>query len=344
MNDMEFRFAPSAWELALERLPRGSVLQATRLLTLLEGEDDTAVTEAFELLEEKRITLDISTLPKDPGSGQAAQRLAREEFLVREGDLLRDLEENDPLRLYLEEIASVPTAGDPQLLAERSRAGEQEAVAQLLNASVGIAISCAKELTGRGVLLMDLIQEANLGLWQSILHFEEGDFVEQANWWISQYLAQAVFVQARESGVGERMRLTLERYRDADRRLLVELGRNPTREEIAVEIGITPEAAEVYEDMLRAAQTMERVKEPPKDDPAEEERAVEDTAYFQSRQRVQELLSALEPVEAQVLAMRFGLEGGAPLTPQEIAAKLNITADQAVQIEGAALQKLRKEG
>lgn len=343
MNDMDFCFSKAPWELAVEKLPYGATLQAARLLTLLEGEDDAAVADAFEALEEKRITLDITALPRDPGSGQAVQRLAREELLVREGDLLRDLEENDPLRLYLEEIASVPTAGDPQLLAERCAAGEQEAVAQLLHASVGIAIACAREMTGRGVLLLDLIQEANLGLWQSILHYSEGDFVQQANWWIRQYLAQTVFLQARESGVGEHMRQMLERYRDADRKLLLDLGRNPTREEIAVHIGITPEAAEVYEEMLRTAQSMERLQEPPRDDPADEERAVEDTAYFQSRQRVQELLSALEPLEAQVLALRFGLEGGTPLSPQEIGARLNLTAEEVVAKEAAALAKLRNQ-
>lgn len=343
MNDMNFTFAPAPWELAVGRLAPGSTLSAMRLLTLLEGEEDDAVSEVFEALEAKKIALDISELPGDSGSGQTAQRLAREAFLVREGDLLRDLEENDPLRLYLEEIASVPTAGDPQLLAERCAAGEQELVGQLLNASVGIAIARAKELTGRGVLLMDLIQEANLGLWQGILQYRQGDFLEQANWWIGQYLAQAVFLQARESGVGQRMRSTLEQYREADRRLLVELGRSPTREEIALEIGVTPEAAEVYEEMLRAAQEMERLKAPPKDTPEEEAQAVEDTAYFQSRQRVQELLSLLDALEAQVLSMRFGLEGGLPLSHQEIAAKLNLTADRVVQIEATALQKMRTQ-
>lgn len=343
MNDMEFTFSPAAWQLALDRMSAGSTMPAMRLLTLLEGEEDDAVSDAFEAMEEKRITLDISELPGDPGCGQTAQRLAHEALLVREGDLLRDLEENDPLRLYLEEIASVPAAGDPQLLAERCAAGEKDLVSQLLNVSVGMAIARAKELTGRGVLLMDLIQEANLGLWQSILQYTEGDFTAQANWWIGQYLAQAVFLQARESGVGERMRRILEQYREADRRLLVDLGRNPTREEIALEIGITPEAAEVYEDMLRSAQEMERIKEPPKDDPVEEERAVEDTAYFQSRQRVQELLSLLTEEEAKVLALRFGLEGGTPLSPQEVGSKLNLTSDRVLEIEAAALQKMRTQ-
>ena len=139
------------------------------------------------------------------------------------------------------------------------------------------------------------------------------------------------------------MRKALQAYRTTDKQLLTQLGRNPTLEEIALELGVSPEEAEVYQDMLRTAQTMEKAKQPPKEQEPEDDQAVEDTAYFQSRQRILDMLSGLTEQEAQVLTLRFGLEGSQPCTPQEVGAKLNMTADQVVQLEAAALGKLRNQ-
>lgn len=342
MND--FSFERPAWELVTDRLQPGDSLSAARFLTLLEGEDEAEVEAALLCLEQKRITLSIEALPKDYGTGQTEARLRREEMLVNSGELLEDLEETDPLRLYLEEIAGVPSAGDPALLVREYLAGDESALQRLVNVTISRAISMAQEMTGRGVLLMDLIQEASLGLWQGILTYQEGDLDSHLDWWIRQYLAKAVTLQARSSGVGQKLRRALEDYRTADHRLLTELGRNPTLEEIALELHVTPEEAEVYEDMLRAARAMEKAKQMPKEAEPEDDQAVEDTAYFQSRQRILDMLSTLNAQEAQVLTLRFGLEGGLPCSPQEAAAKLELTADQVLQLEAAALEKLRTEG
>ena len=182
-----------------------------------------------------------------------------------------------------------------------------------------------------------------MGLWQGILNYTGGDFDSHIDWWIDQYLAKAVTLQARENGVGQKMRKALEDYRAVDKRLLTQLGRNPTLEEIALEMGVSPEDAEVYQEMLRTASILEKAKQPTQEPRPEDEQAVEDTAYFQSRQRVGELLSTLTEQEAQVLNLRFGLEGGLPATPQETASKLGITADAVVQIETEALKKLRTQ-
>jgi len=212
-----------------------------------------------------------------------------------------------------------------------------------VNVSISRAVSAAEAMTGYGVLLLDLIQEASMGLWQGILHYTGGDFDAHIDWWIGQYLAKAVTLQARESGVGQKMRKALEDYRAADKNLLTRLGRNPTLEEIALEMGISPEDAEVYQEMLRTASILEKAKQPPKEPQPEDEQAVEDTAYFQSRQRIGELLATLTPQEAQVLNLRFGLEGGLPATPQETASKLGITPNEVVRLETEALAKLRTQ-
>lgn len=342
MKDLEFTFDRPAWELAIGKLRKGDTVSAVRLLALLESEDETAVEDALTALEDNGITLETAELLKDYGTGQTENRLRWEEKLSTGDSLLESLEENDPLRLYLQEIAGIPAVGDPEVLAQRSAQGDETAIPQLVNLTIGKAITIAREMTGRGVLLLDLIQEASMGLWQGILCYTEGDFDSHIDWWIRQYLAKAVFLQARASGVGQKMRAALELYRQTDERLLTMLGRNPTMEEIAADMGISPEEAEIYEDTLRSARLMERVKQPPKEESAEDEQAVENTAYFQSRQRIQEMLSTLTEVEAQVLTLRFGLDNGIPCSPQETGAKLSLTAGEVVQIETAALTKLRK--
>lgn len=348
LKDM-FSFADSPWELFAGKLRMGDRISASHFLTLLEGEDEQALEDAFQTLEDLSVSLDVSDLPRPSLSGETGKRLAVEEKLVQQGKLLTGLSESDPLRLYLEDLARIPACGDVDLLAselaECNSREETEAPArmQLVNLSLSRVVELAGEYTGRGVLLMDLIQEGSLGMWQGILAYVDGlDFETVRDWWIRQYLAKAVTLQARQSGVGNKMQKALETYRIVDKQLLTQLGRNPTIEEIALEMGISPEEAEVYQDMLRTARTMEKAKQPVKEQEPEDNQAVEDTAYFQMRQRISELLSVLREQEAKILTLRYGLDGAQPCTPQEAGAKMGLTADQVVQIEAAALAKLRK--
>ena len=346
MNDLDFSFEQSPWELALSKLGYGGSMSAMRFLTLLEGEDEDTVEEAFEALQERHVALDISDLPTMGTSAAMALRLRREAELVEKGTLLADLEADDPLRLYLEEIAGVPAAGDPVLLAQQSLEGDAAARNMLVNVSLHRVIAMSMEHAGKGVLLLDLIQEASLGLWQAILDWDgQGDFEAHRDWYIRQSLGKMLTMQARQSGVGQRMRTLLEDYRSADQRLLTKIGRNPTLEEIAAELNLTPEDTAVLEKMLQNAQLIQRSKaaqEPKQDDP-DEEHHVEDTAYFQSRQRIMELLSSLTEQEAKLLSLRFGLEGGMPLTPEQTGEKLGMTPREVVLLEAQALSKLRKE-
>lgn len=343
MNCDMFSFDMPAWELALEGLSKGSTFSGMRFLALLEGEEEAEVEAAFAYLEQHHIALDIRDLPADFASGELEQRLRREQLLVQSGDILNELEPQDPLRLYLEEVAGIPAAGDPQLLMDAYRAGDETALQRLTNATIGNAIQSAYQMTGRGVLLLDLIQEASLGLWQGILHYEQGDLDTHLQWWIDFNLAKVCVLQARESGVGRKMRKALEDYRNADHQLLTKLGRNPTMEELALQLQITAEEAEVFDDMLRTARILEQARKPQPEETPEDQQAVEDTAYFQSRQRIMDMLSTLTEQQAKVLTMRYGLEGAAPMTAQETAAKLDLTAAQVTELEAAALQQLRKE-
>ena len=328
----------------LEQLPEGSTVKAGWLLTQLTG-DEEALEQVLTALEQRHITLDISDLPETEAVGEAAVRLRREQTLVKKGNLLSSLEDTDPLRLYLEELAGIPAAGDPAVLAEELATGNTDVAERLVNLQLHRVVELATELTGHGVLLLDLIQEGSLGLWQGILCYTGGDIHAHCDWWIRQYLAKTVLQQALASGLGQKLRQGMKDYVDVDQRLLTELGRNPTQEEIAEAMHIKVADAAVYENMLRSAKARRQVEadREPAEPTAEDEQAVEDTAYFQSRQRILELLSTLTEREAKLLTLRYGLEGGLPLSPEAVGAKLGLTAEEIVNMEAAALRKLRQD-
>ena len=341
MSNLEFTFEESVLDLFPEA-PMSGFVSAVRFLAVMEEKSEEAVEDALLELVNSGIVLDISDLPKTSGIGEAAVRLRREVELVKNNTLLTALEENDPLRLYLEELASIPACGDAQLLAQECAAGKavQE---QLLNATLSRVVETAKELTGNGVLLLDLIQEGSLGLWQAIVNFEGGDFESYADRWIRGSMAKLITMQARANGVGQKMRQALEDYKAVDDRLLSELGRNATIEEIAEQMHMSAEEAGLVKSMLDNARLVSRAKaeNEPEEDPEEEEKHVEDTALFQMRQRIADLLADLPEEDATLLTLRFGLEGGRPLTPEETGRKLNLTPEEVVTKEAAALMKLR---
>lgn len=342
---MEFEFEPFAWDLAMKQLGAGDSLSAVRCLALLEDMSDADAEAALLMLEEKGITLDISDLPKDNGSGESLARLQQEQRLAQSGELLESLSENDALRIFLEELSQMPAAGDVNALAEQYLNGNDEAAKELARLSLRSVLERVYKMTGRGVLLLDLIQEGSLGLWQGIIHYTGGDFTDYIGWWIDQYLAKAVLLQARANGVGEKMRTGLKDYRDMDKELLAQLGRNPTLEEIAEAIHITVEEAAVYEAMLNQARLRQRIDEErkPKEEEPDDHQQVENTAYFQERQRIQEMLSTLSEQEMKILIYRFGLEGGLPQTLEQTAEKLGLTKSEVRKIERAALLKLRRQ-
>ncbi len=343
MMDLDFSFEKLPYEQELETLRKGDSLSAARFLALMEPEEPLAVEEALDYLQQRQIKLDISDLPPVILTGSTALRLKQEAQLQDVESVTQGLDANDPLCLYLQELAAMPAAGDPQLLAEQYLSGSHHVAERLVNLCLSRVVEAAMAHTGHGVLLLDLIQEGSLGLWQSILCFEGGDFNAHSRWWIDWYMAKAVTLHARSSGAGQKLRQDMEDYLDADQRLLAELGRNPTVEEIAELLHITAEEAMVLEKMVTTARNLEQLKPQEKEPSAEDEQAVEDTAYFQLRQRITELLSTLSPQDARLLELRFGLEGGKPLSPVQTGEILGLTPQEVVSREAAALASLRMQ-
>lgn len=343
MTGLDVTFEESAWERAINNAQCHSTFHAAQLLTLLEDASQEQVEEALGLLRQKQITLDICDLPTLPCIGEGAARLRQEQQLAQKGDILTGFSENDPLRLYLEELAAIPVAGDAQVLAAALAGGTESVREQLANLMLSRTVALSQEYVGRGVLLLDLLQEAALGLWESLLFYEGGDIETHCDWWIRQYLAGAVVQQARVSGMGQKLRQAVEDYRSVDERLLAELGRNPTMEEIAEGLHISTQEAETVSAMVANARMLNRVQQPKAEQlPQEEDQAVEDTAYFQMRQRIQELLAGLSEADAKLLTLRYGLEGGLPMEPGQVGIKLGLTAQEVISREAAALAKLRQ--
>ena len=341
---MEFTFEASPWEQELDVLQPGDTVNALKLLSLLEEADEDTAVEALDAMEQKGVALAIDDLPNLPSGGNMALRLRQEAQLVASGSLPGGLEANDPLRLYLEELAATPAVGNIDILAEQYLQGSEDAAQKLVTLSLSRVVELAKELAGRNVLLLDLIQEGSMGLWQGILNYTQGDFSAHRDWWIRQYLHRAIFLQARSGDLGQKLRQGMEDYRDMDQKLLSELGRNPVLEEIAESMHVSVEEAAVYENMLTMAKVRQQVDEamePKQVQEEEEEQAVEDTAYFQMRQRIMELLSTLSPEDAKLLTLRYGLEGGMPLNPEDTGKKLGLTPQEVVTREANALTKLR---
>ena len=337
MNNLEFSFEPDPWDTFRMSLNQGDTVSAAQILTILEGEDGQTLENALQDLETACVRLDISDLPKDGGSGDTAVRLKQEVQLVREGLNPKALEPNDPLRLYLEEVAAIPADADEQILAQSG--GSAEA---LTNLGLRRVIELAQEYVGYGVLLMDLIQEGSLGLWQAIGCYRAGEYAAHRDRWIRFYLARAVILQAHSSGIGQKMRRAMEDYRQVDERLLSELGRNPTIEEIAEELHMSLEEIQSVRKMMDNARMLDKAVRPEEEeeDP-EAEQAVQDTALFQMRQRIGDLLSNLDESDAKLLTLRFGLEGGKPASPEEAGRLLGMTAQDVLAREAKALAKLR---
>lgn len=345
MNHLEFSFGEAVWEQAIAGIAPGGEMDGVQFLAMMEPESEENMEAALSMLDEKDILLTVDALGDFAASADSAVRLRLEKELVKQGNLPQGLTENDPLRLYLEEIAALPACGDAQILAEQYAQGDEAVLPQLTNLMLSRVAEAAFALAGRGVLLLDLLQEGGLGLWQGILSFQSGDFEAHCDRYINRSLHRALILQAREFGVGQKMRQAMEDYRSTDEQLLAELGRNPTPEELAEALHMTVEETTVVGEMLETARRMHLAKQEP--EPEEEElaqtQAVEDTAYFQMRQRIADLLSNLDETDTQLLTLRFGLEKGLPMSAEEVGKIMGMTADEVTAREAQALSKLRNE-
>ena len=260
---------------------------------------------------------------------------------------------DDPVRMYLKEIGQVPLL-DPEKeheLAERMMNGDEHAKNMIVQANLRLVVSIAKKHVGKGMAFLDLIQEGNLGLMKAVDKFDYSKgfkFSTYATWWIRQAITRAIADQARTVRIPVHMVETIHKVSRVSRNLLQELGREPTPEEIAAAIGMTPEKVR---DTMKYALEPVSLETPIGEEedshlgdfiPDEDSPAPSDAAsYTLLKEQLNEVLHTLTPREEQVLKLRFGLLDGKTRTLEEVGKEFDITRERIRQIEAKALRKLR---
>lgn len=281
------------------------------------------------------------------------EKSASEEINLNAVNLLEGVGTEDPVRMYLKEIGTVPllTAEEEVELAKRKQEGDERAKEKLIEANLRLVVSIAKRYTGRGMSFLDLVQEGNLGLIKGVEKFdyEKGfKLSTYATWWIRQSVTRALADQARTIRVPVHMVETINKMSKMQRKLTLELGYEPSVTELANALDMTEE---------KVMEIMQIAREPASlETPIGEEDdsnlgdfvadnnvlTPEDNVEFvMLREHIEALLGDLKERERQVIVLRFGLEDGHPRTLEEVGREFKVTRERIRQIEAKALRKLR---
>ena len=266
---------------------------------------------------------------------------------------LADINLEDPVKMYLKDIGQVPLLSTEEEadLARRAREGDEAAKRRLSEANLRLVVSIAKRYVGRGLLFLDLIQEGNIGLMRAVEKFdyEKGfKFSTYATWWIRQAITRAIADQSRPIRLPVHVVETIHRMTRESRRLLQELGRDPTPEELAVALELPVERVR---EIQRIAQDTVSLETPigEEEDTQLEDFIVDETAMTPSdsveatmrKELLLDVLNTLTPREEKVLRLRYGLDDGKVRTLEEVGKEFNVTRERIRQIEAKALRKLR---
>ena len=300
--------------------------------------------EVYQQLEENNIKIidDTDELLREELNAEIANELYTD-----------DLGINDPVKLYLKDIGKVPLLSTEEEIktAQEMLAGSEEAKRKLAEANLRLVVSIAKRYVGRGLQLLDLVQEGNMGLMKAIEKFDYTKgfkFSTYATWWIRQSITRAIADQARTIRVPVHMVETINRKTRATRVLLQRLGREPTVEEIAEEMGVPVERVlEIQRIALDPVSLETPIGE--EDDThlgdfIEDESSVSPTDLVSNqmlKEKLISVLSTLTPREEKVIRLRYGLDDGKPKTLEEVGKEFDVTRERIRQIEAKALRKLR---
>jgi RNA polymerase primary sigma factor len=305
----------------------------------------------------------------------------KEETLDKDMEMAGKTPTNDPVRMYLKEIGKVPllTASEEVDLAKKIEAGEeasvklrdkgeklsreelrtlrrqertgQEAKRKLVEANLRLVVSIAKRYVGRGMLFLDLIQEGNLGLIRAVekFDFRKGyKFSTYATWWIRQAITRAIADQARTIRIPVHMVETINKLIRVQRSLLQELGREPTPEEIAEQMELTPEKVR---EIIKVSQEPVSLETPIGEEEdshlgdfiedADAVVPIDAASFILLQEQLEDVLNSLNEREKEVIRLRFGLTDGHPRTLEEVGREFGVTRERIRQIESKTLAKLR---
>ncbi len=346
-----------ASDLLAEAKKTGKIDQKDIFKSIPETPENIDVLDAlYEEMADASITITIAdTTGKTLSDEWVAEDDEEEEIdPVKDTRYLDDVAD-DSVRLYLREIGKIPllTSAEELALAQRVVAGEKRAKDQMAEANMRLVVSIAKRYVGRGLDLLDLIQEGNTGLLRAVEKFDPDKgfkFSTYATWWIRQAITRAIADQARTIRIPVHMVETINKLLRTQRRLTQEMNREPTNEEIAAEMEMD---VEKVEHIMKIKQDISSLDASVRDDEEdsvlgdfiedEDTTTPEESATGQLlKEQVKGLLSSLSDREQKILRLRFGLEDGKNHTLEEVGQEFAVTRERIRQIEAKALTKLKK--
>ena len=353
----------------LEEGKKSGKVSSKKLVETLDAVDATEEqTEQFyDVLEAAHVEIDVSDVLDLIGTAELdnptlgeMEAIEAEALEISDKQLEEEYENaklDDPVRMYLKEIGKIPLlTPEEELEVAKDLVSEDEkardaARKRMSEANLRLVVSIAKRYVGRGMQLLDLIQEGNLGLMKAVEKFDYTKgykFSTYATWWIRQSITRAIADQARTIRIPVHMVETINKVLRTSHSMVQSLGREPTTQEIAAELHMD---VQKVEEILKIAQEPVSLETPIgeeddshlgdfiQDDDASQ--PAEEASYTLLREQLEEVLKTLTPREEEVLRMRFGLIDGKPHTLEEVGKKFDVTRERIRQIESKALRKLR---
>ena len=315
--------------------------------------DNDALDNLYNKLVDNNIAV-VAEADVDSNTGEARIKPEeKEEIILSDEDITKDVNIDDPVRMYLKEIGRIPllSTDEEAEISKRVAVDDEEAKRILAESNLRLVVSIAKRYVGRGLLFLDLIQEGNIGLMKAVEKFDYDKgykFSTYATWWIRQAITRALADQARTIRVPVHMVETINKMSRVQRQLTLELNREPSEEEIAKKMGV---GVDKVREVLKISQEPVSLETPigEEDDShlgdfLKDESSLSPEEYTENeilKEEIKEVLMSLQAREQEVLELRFGLLDGTCHTLEEVGKKFNVTRERIRQIEAKALRKLR---